>query len=198
MSNLMSLPRELREAAVKDFKGEPVRWAGRPDARRAFLAVLPIWLFAVPWTAFALGWEVMALQGWFSGKPPPSGMMAIFGVLFPLFGLPFLLVGLSGLAKPIVAWRRARHTVHVIGERRLATITVDRSIKTRSWPLSSILRTERREGRDGRGTLKVVTSVRRDSDGDTVETIETLFGIGRVADVERLLAAHREQSGRAS
>ena len=137
----------------------------------------------------------MALQGWFSGKPPPSGMLMIFGIVFPLFGLPFVAVGLGMMAAPIWAWWSARHTVHVVGEHRIATITAGRRLKVKIWPTSAIQRTERTQRRDGSGTLKIVLGRRKDSDGDIVEETETLYGIADVADVERRIRdAHERRS----
>ena len=78
MSTVNDLPRRLRDAVTKEFQGEPILWAGRPSAMRTFLVSTLIWLFAIPWTAFALGWEWMALGGWLSGKPPKDGIETVF------------------------------------------------------------------------------------------------------------------------
>lgn len=189
MSTVADLPRRLRDAVTKEFQGEAIRWAGRPSAWRAFKASTPIWLFAVPWTAFSLGWEWLALGGWLSGKPSPSSTHTIFGIVFPLFGLPFILVGLGMMAMPFIAWIGARRTVHVVGDRRFSTLTVARQLKVKSYSVGDIVRTERSERRDGSGTLTVITGFRRDSDGDKVEDTEMLYGIADVRKVERLIAA---------
>ncbi len=193
MSNIAALPRHLREAVTREYRGETILWAGRPSPRRIFLISSLIWLFAIPWTVFSLGWEVMALQGWFSGKPPPSGMMLIFGIVFPIFGIPFVVIGLGMMAVPIVAWWSGRNTVHVVGEHRIATITAGRRLKVKTWLTASLLRTERTERRNGSGTLKLILGRRKDSDGDTVEETETLYGIADVAEVERRILATRAQ-----
>ncbi|MEZ5854218.1 MAG: hypothetical protein R3D67_05510 [Hyphomicrobiaceae bacterium] len=157
-----------------------------------------VWLFAIPWTAFSLAWEVMALQGWFSGKTPPSGMLLLFGIVFPLFGVPFVAIGLAMMGTPLWAWWSARHTAHVVGEKRIATITVGRDLKVKTWATSAILRTERAQRRNGSGTLKIILGRRKDSDGDVVEETETLYGIADVAEVERRVQAaqgHTRQDG---
>jgi hypothetical protein len=198
MSTIATLPRHMREAVASEFAGERILWLGQPSPARTLLVALPIWLFAVPWTAFALGWEYMALAGWLSGKPSPSGTHTIMGIAFPLFGLPFVLVGLGMMSAPFLAWREARRTVHVIGERRLVTMTIGGKISVKSHPTAAIVRTERSERRGGSGTLKVVTGIRRDSDGDRVEDSETLIGIAEVRKVERLLAAAMDNERRAA
>lgn len=198
MSTVATLPRHMRDAVVKEFAGEAIRWVGRPSSARTLRAAAVIWLFAVPWTAFSLGWEFMALQGWLSGKPSPSTSHTVMGVVFPLFGLPFVLVGLGMMAAPFLAWHWARQSVHVIGHRRFATMTVGRRLKVKSYRLDDIVRTERTEKRDGSGTLKVVTGLRRDSDGDKVEDSEVLYGIADVAKVERLLSRHLDDGQHAA
>lgn len=188
------LPRRFREAVTREFQGERVLWVGRSSATRSALVASLIWLFAIPWTAFALGWEYMAIAGWLSGKPPPDNLQLVMGLVFPLFGLPFILIGLAMLAAPLFAWRWARRTVHVITDRRLASLTIGRSLKVKSHAIGSIVRTERREHRDGSGTLKVVTGIRRDSEGDKVEEVETFYGIADVRKVERLIATYLDSN----
>lgn len=190
MSNLNDLPHRLRAAVVKEFEGERIVWTGRPGAGRAFLATLPIWLFAIPWTVFSVGWTGFALfAGLLSGKPPPSTAQSMMAVVFPLFGLPFVLIGIYMLAMPLRAWLGARNTVHVLGDRRFATVTVGRKLKVKSFMTSAITHTERTERRDGSGTLKVVFGNKRDSEGDKVEEAEVLYGIRDVRKAERLVRA---------
>jgi hypothetical protein len=188
----------MRDAVTREFQGERILWVGRPSATRSLLVALPIWLFAIPWTAFSLGWEWVALSGWLSGKPSPSTTHSVMGIIFPLFGVPFVLVGLGMMATPFLAWRWAWRTVHVIGEKRLVTLTVGRRLKVKSYPVGNVVRTERTEKRDGSGTLKVVTGVSRDSDGDRVETTEVFYGVPEIRKVERLLLAHVDGDRRAA
>jgi hypothetical protein len=178
--------------------GERVLWAGRPSALRTFLPSLLVWLFAIPWTAFALGWEAMALQAWLSGKGNSGTTQALFGIIFPLFGLPFVLIGLAMMSLPFFAWRWARRTVHVVSDQRLVDITVGRRLKVKSARIGSVVRTERTESKDGRGTLKVVTGSRVDGDGDRMEESHTLYGIDDVRAVERLVGQAAEGARRAA
>lgn len=193
MSTVSELPQRMRDAVTRELQGERIIWAGRPSATRSFLASLPIWLFAIPWTAFSLGWEWVALGGWLSGKPSPSDTHTIMGIVFPLFGVPFVVVGLGMMAMPFMAWRWARRTVHVIGDTRLVTITVGRTLKVKTYQTASITRLERTERRNGSGTLKVILGTHRDSDGDKTETIEVFYGIDEVAKVERLIGARLDR-----
>jgi hypothetical protein len=198
MSTVNDLPRRLRDAVTKELQGERILWAGRPSAIQSFLTSLPILLFAIPWTAFSIGWEWMALGGWLSGKPSPSTTHTIMGVIFPLFGVPFVLVGLGMMSAPFLAWRWARRTVHVIGDKRLISLTMGRRLKVKTYLIGNVVRTERTERRDGSGTLKVVTGVSRDSDGDKMETTEMFYGIPEVRKVERLLLTRVDGDRRAA
>ncbi len=198
MSNPNDLPRHLRAAVVKEFEGERIVWAGRPGAGRTFLISTSIWLFAIPWTAFSLGWEWMALSGWLYGKPSPSNTHSLMGVIFPLFGIPFVVVGFGMMVMPFIAWRSALKTVHVLGERRLVTMTVGRTTKVKTFAASAITRTERTERRNGSGTLKIVLGSRRDSDGDKVDDVEVLYGIADVRKVERLVRSRIDDDRRAA
>lgn len=40
--------------------GEKLLWCNRPDAGRAARSTMGIFLFAIPWTAFAIFWVTMA------------------------------------------------------------------------------------------------------------------------------------------
>ena len=83
----LALERELEP-------GERILWSGKQLARLN-LAGFAIWLFAVPWTAFALFWMAMAATG--VRETEGAGALAW---AFPLFGLPFVAAGIAMLAAP--------------------------------------------------------------------------------------------------
>lgn len=184
----MALQRELQ-------RGERVLWKGRPLPRLNITA-FALWLFAVPWTAFALFWTVMAYAGVSSMEPEDGGLIAY---AFPLFGLPFILVGLGTMAGPFLPLFLARRTMFAITDRRLIRLRLGQRLITQSVEGASIGSIERSERRDGSGTLKIVAEKYADSEGD--QRIEH-FVIGEVANVieaENELRDMRErisQSGR--
>ena len=45
-------------------------------------------------------------------------MFGAFGVLFPLFGLPFVMVGVGMLSSPFWLRRRAKRTCYALTDRR--------------------------------------------------------------------------------
>lgn len=112
--------------------GERVLWTGAP---RPGLRVRPrnllLSAFGVPFLGFALFWVWMA-----SGAMSAPGEAAAIGMVFPLFGLPFVAVGLYLVAGQYVweAYVRGR-TRYALTNRRalIATNAFRRSLK--SWPI---------------------------------------------------------------
>ena len=92
--------------------GEHLLWAGQPDVRA--YALQGAWYlipFSLIWGGFAIFWELMALQ---SGG----------SILFALWGLPFVTVGLYLIfGRILVARREARRTVYGVTDRRVLLLT---------------------------------------------------------------------------
>jgi hypothetical protein len=105
------LPTEVEERVLGEVEpGEAIAWVGRPRAGRYFMSMLPVFVFGIPWTAFAIFWVIMA-----------SGARGVgpIGWAFPLFGVPFVLVGLGMLASPFWAQRSAGQVAYVVTNRRV-------------------------------------------------------------------------------
>jgi hypothetical protein len=178
----MALQRELR-------RGERVLWRGRPLARVAWRA-LAIWLFAVPWTAFSLFWTAMA----FAGAQALDDGVGVLGYAFPLFGTPFIVVGLGMLSVPFVPLFTARRTLFAVTDQRLLRIYLGRRLTTKSVEGGRIGEIERSERRDGSGGLKIVIGSHLDSDGD--RRIDT-FELGEIENVMAVEARVHELAERA-
>ena len=69
------------------ISGENIVWSGQPDPSKLFtkgdILLVP---FSILWCGFAIFWESMALT-----MPTGAGLIDI---IFPLFGIPFVLIGL--------------------------------------------------------------------------------------------------------
>ena len=181
-----SLRREL-------LTGEYLLWSASPRAgklRRGF----GIWLFAIPWTVFALFWESMAFLPWFAAKTPATIQWG-FGIVFPLFGLPFIAVGLWMLWQPIAAMRKAGSTAYGLTDRRLLRVVEGKERKVDSLLLHQIGPIDRREGRDGFGDLRIQTHSTVDSDGDRKTERFEVLGVPEVARLERLLLENLPKTG---
>jgi hypothetical protein len=162
--------------------GESIRWASPANPRVAALAGIGIFLFAIPWTAFAIFWICGAAGFKIPNFKSPAS-------LFPLFGLPFVLVGLFMLASPIFLWRKAKKTFYLITDRRAVIFEDSRIMKLQSFGPDRLQSIERTQSADGSGSIIF---------GDTLSseplnrqrTVKTGFiGIKNVKEVEDLLTA---------
>ena len=179
-----ALQQELR-------RGERVLWQGRQVARLD-PKMFGTWFFAIPWTAFALFWTFMAWTGT-SHVNDDSAFSTAFSIGFPLFGLPFVLVGCWMLAMPFLAMANAANTIFAVTDQRLLRLYVGRELKSDSVEADEIGRLSRSELPNGNGTLTVSTSRKGGA-----------FRIGEVADIRsaeanvRELAEHAERAAKLS
>jgi hypothetical protein len=192
-----ALPDALKAFAQREFMSERLVWAARPDRRIHALLSFGIWIFAVPWTAFALFWisvPVGALYETYAGvsigapKGAPTAMMWVFA----LFGTPFVLIGFGMLAAPFAAIWKGWRTLYVLTDRRLAVLEGGRRVTVVSVLPGEISGFTRREGPDGRGTLTVHRGFEKDSDGDRRALTTELGVIDGVRRVEELLRGFKE------
>lgn len=168
--------------------GERVIWSAQPDPRR-MRAVFAVWLFAIPWTLFSLGWTGIASSAFIAGYLQDDPSFTWWFVFFPLFGVPFIAVGGWMLYQPFKILNDAKHAIHAITDRRVMTLTVGRSRLVRSVELAKLGPISRTEKADGWGNIAIETGSHRDSDGDRVTDRFELVGIANVAKVEQMLRA---------
>src|SRR5262245_45125280 len=124
-----TLPSYINEFASDEFRGESIRWVGQPEPRRAAMASMLLWGFAVPWRAFAVYW----MWGASHSKDP----------IFPLFGLPFVVIGIGMLLRPVWNYLKARRTVYVLTPKRLAILEYFPRLKVKSAFPGQIVALER-------------------------------------------------------
>src|ERR1017187_1772904 len=107
--NKYNLPPELVKLVDRELaSGEHVEWAAQPIPARLARTTIPAVLFGIPWTAFAIFWTGMA--GWGTWRNGGAGWFR----LFPLWGVPFILIGFGMLSSPYWAFRRAKRTAYVL------------------------------------------------------------------------------------
>jgi hypothetical protein len=197
--NLTLLPPDVRSRIQSELdSGERLLWAGQPDPKRYARLSLGIVLFGLPWTAFALFWIFMASGGFwglFDGGmdfPRDSGPFQLISICFPLFGLPFVLIGLGMLTAPHWAKRKALRTAYAVTDRRVILLEAGfwNSITTRTYMPPQLQRMTRTERPDGSGNLILEDYTWRDSDGDRRHGQHGLMAIDRVRDVEELIRAN--------
>ena len=160
--------------------GERVVWYDMPIPRFFTPLTLGTFLFAIPWTAFAIFW-VMGASGF---KMPDFSEGINF---FPLFGVPFVLVGFGMLSTPFWFYRKAFRTLYVITDRRAITFIGGRSTTIRSYPPNRLQEIYRKERRDGSGDVVIALKARHDSDGDRQSEELGFLRIRNPKEVEQML-----------
>jgi hypothetical protein len=161
--------------------GEQIQWVAQPIPMRFVLKSLPIFLFAIPWTAFAVFWITMA-----SGFKMPQFSSVVS--LFPLFGVPFVLIGLGLLGSPLWMWIKARRTAYVLTNRR--AIVLDArvlSFVVRSFNVERLQELRRHQHADMSGDLIFDRQYSQNSDGDRQYTDVGFLAIRDVRKVEDLI-----------
>lgn len=187
------LPPALDQALRRELvTGERLLWQAQPRAS-LMKAGFGIWLFAIPWTVFALFWEAMALLPWFSPSKTPEPVQWTFGIAFPIFGLPFVLIGFWMLWQPLNAMRKAGSTVYGLTDRRLIRIVEASGRDVASVLLDQIGPMDRNESNDGTGHLRIQTHSRVDSEGDRITERFEVIGVPGVARLERLILEQQER-----
>ena len=126
---------------------EHLQWAGRPNPNRLFTA-MDIFLipFSLLWGGFAVFWEVVAL----------TSVLRVGGdaLLFPLFGLPFLVLGLYLIfGRFVVKSYTKRRTVYAVTDRRVIAVTTAFRRTVRSASLKRLPGLEVSTGSGRSGTV---------------------------------------------
>ncbi|MDP6814583.1 MAG: hypothetical protein QF582_15315 [Alphaproteobacteria bacterium] len=129
-------------------RGERAVWVERPAPMARAFSRIALFLFGIPFFGFAVFWTGMAAQ---SGQ-----------VFFPLFGIPFMLVGAGLLLSPIWSYVEARNwLVYAITDQRLLIIRTFPRHKIESWEPADISKLERTAKPDGSGTILFADEVRQ-------------------------------------
>jgi hypothetical protein len=195
-----ALPPQLKAFAEREFLGERLLWAERPDQRIHFLLSFGIWLFAIPWTAFALFWISIpgaALYEGYAGVNigAPKGAPTFAMWAFALFGVPFVAIGFGMLLSPFARLRKSRRTLYVVTNKRIAVLEGKSTFTVTSIMPGDISGLSRKEGPDGRGTLVLSLGYEKDSDGDRVPRTAEM---GVIADVRKVEGIVRQIAGKAA
>lgn len=177
-----TVPDELAGRVRSELEpGESVRWMEQPIPRYFAPATIGMVLFGLPWTAFALFWICGA-----SGFKFPDFSKGGF-VFFPLFGLPFVLIGFGLLSSPLWAYRKVLKTVYVITNRRAILFEGGWTTTVRSYRPDQLKDAYRKERRNGVGDVVLGQRVWTDSDNDRLSMDVGLMNVRDVKRVERLI-----------
>ena len=191
------LPPDVQRRVQDELQpGERLVWAEQPNPRVFARGAWALSVVGIPFTLFSITWLTVAAKGmWFGSRSPmhEGGFSALLGCV-PLWGLPFLLVGVGMLSAPIWMRRAARRSVYAVTDRRAIIWRAKAfgdEIEVRSFRPSELGELTRVERADGSGDLvfREIVNTRHDNDIDrrTIRTRIGFIGVDRVREVEDLL-----------
>jgi hypothetical protein len=189
----------LQQALERELRAdETVQWYGWQLGRVEWRA-FGIYFFAIPWTAFSLLWTTLAAGAMLQMKDSGAGWL---GWAFPLFGVPFIVVGAGMLAMPLMPLIQRGRVLYVVTGQRVLKLSLGNDLVVTAVPADRIGLIERREQHGGTGSLKLAIRIGTDSDGDRQTEF---FELGAVADVigaqaaiDRIAANGKASAPRAS
>src|SRR5258708_13880365 len=103
--------------------GESLYWTGTADPRRVALSALPASIFGIPFAGFALFWITQAYHATSAMSKSSNNAFTNGFKLFPIFGLPFLLVGLGIILAPLCPFLKVANHVSAVPTQPVMTFT---------------------------------------------------------------------------
>ncbi|MDR0327359.1 MAG: hypothetical protein LBI05_03585 [Planctomycetaceae bacterium] len=191
---LHRLPTQLQDIVERELEpDETLLWIAQPHP--AFFAgySLTAFLLAIPWTLFALFW-ICGAAGF--QIPQQIGL----GLLFPLFGVPFVLIGIALLCSPLLMRRNLKKTVYAITDRRAIIFAGGfRSTNIVSRTPSQLHKLRRKEKSNGLGDVVFDEYAPTEHERETAQSpgwvpTDTFLNISQAKEVERLLKELAAQS----
>lgn len=166
---------------------ERLIWSGQPLASKMAKRGIPLAVFGIPWTAFSLFWTYAA-----SGFEMPSFNSGFD--FFPLFGIPFILIGIGLLTAPFWMGFSAGNTVYVLTNKRAIIFSKSFSNFTIKDYLPEQLKdVYRQEDAEDRGSIIFGEEVGTGKNSNT-STSYGFLGIPDVREVEKLVKELAEKS----
>ena len=176
--------------------GESLYWTGTADPARAALSALPAAIFGIPFAGFALFWISQAYHATSAMSKSSHNAFTSGFQVFPLFGLPFLLVGVGIILAPLWAFLRGGSTVYAVTNQRVMVITGTSTRSVKSFTPADILSVEHRERPDGSGDIVLVTNAMTRGNNNFVSPVKVaLCGVPNVKQVaQQVLALHAQRT----
>jgi len=174
--------------------GESLYWTGTADPRRTAVAALPAALFGIPFAGFALFWITQAYHATSAMSNSSHNAFASGFRVFPLFGLPFLFVGLGIILMPLRAFLKGSNTVYAVTNQRVMIITGTSNRSVKSITPADIVSVEHRERPDGSGDIAILTNAITRTNNMTSQVKVALCGVPNVKQVaQQVLALHTQR-----
>lgn len=177
----LQLPGKLRQLVEGELnEGEQLRWVERARLGRFIARSLPLVLIGIPFTGVALLWITIATV--FAGS---TGFFPLY--IFPVFGVPFLLVGGAMLLSPLFMLIKASGTVYAVTDRRAMSFEGGYATTIRSFGPEYVGNLQRTQYADGSGDLIFDRVVKHGRRRRKYYKDVGFLGIANVKQVERLV-----------
>lgn len=174
--------------------GESLYWTGVADPARAAAAALPAALFGIPFAGFAAFWINAAYHGTHAMNKSGNSFTGAF-IFFPLFGVPFLLVGLGIILAPLWAYLGGRTTVYAVTNQRVMVISGSSTRSVKSCTPADIVSVDHLERADGSGDIIIRTTAQTRSNNVVSPVTVSLCGVPNVKEVARqVMNLHTQRS----
>lgn len=184
------LPRDLRDALGKElWRDERLLWTGQPG--KSLTNNASSWgafVFGIPWTAFAVFWTVMAFT-----MTQSTGTPLAMKIFFPLFGLPFVAVGVGMLASPFLSGNKQNKFIYAVTDKRVILMHLAKNMQIRSYTPRNPNYYQSVTRADGSGDLTFAptfqhgTNVALGNMAASQIAMPVFYGIPNVRQVESLL-----------
>jgi hypothetical protein len=195
----LQIPSEVQKKVDRELDPEEeIKWIDQPIPQFFTMYSLPTFLFAIPWTSFSIFWIWGAFEAT-SSNSKQGAQAPDFFYLFPLFGLPFLAMGIAMLSTPFWEWRRKRNTVYLITNQRaiaieggtplqgILPIKGNQSQTIKSFSPEQLNNIYRREKTNGSGDVILGVRERTNSKGYSYNQEIGFFGVRDAKEVEDML-----------
>jgi hypothetical protein len=176
-----------------EVKGdEKLLWCAQPTSQRYFRKGLPFFFFGIFFAGFAIFWTAMAAG--ITGAS--SGETNIIGYIFPLFGIPFIVVGLGMLTAPLwMAYKVAKETAYIITDQR--AILIEGGLfggEIHYYPPKKLKDLFVRRQPNNVGDIIMETKISTSSKGGRTSTEYGFLGIENLTEVSMLLQKLAEKA----
>jgi hypothetical protein len=174
--------------------GESLYWTGTANPQRAAIAALPAAIFGIPFAGFALFWITQAYHATSAMSKSSSNAFTNGFRVFPIFGLPFLFIGLGIVLAPLWAFLKGGSTVYAVTNQRVMIITGGSTRSVKSVTPADIASVEHRERPDGSGDIVIQTTGTTRTNNSTTQIKVALLGIPNVKQVaQQVLTLHTQR-----
>lgn len=188
VSNKLKISDGLRRKVDNELEsGELIRWIDQPVPRFFTAASTKTFLFGIPWTAFFIFW--MWGAGFGHMRLRDIRDIGSFSFSFPLFGIPFVLIGFWMLSSPIYTWYQAHQTVYIITDKRAISIEGGITTTIHSYLPQQLRDIYRREKDGDRGDIIIAVKLLTDGDGNQSKEEVGFMGIRNPKEIEKMLKA---------